>query len=79
MFGEALGDICGPLLVFCFYDIVGATGIFCILAIFSFCVWMTCAVVMALEAERHRDDTQSATLTPARQTYFSFVKSLLYN
>ena len=79
MLGEALGDIMGPLLVFCFYDIVGATGIFCILAIFSFCVWMTCAVVMALEAERNRDDTQSPTLTPARQTYFSFVKSLLYN
>lgn len=52
MFGEALGDIGGPLLIVCFYGIVGATGIFCILAIVSFCVWMSCAVVMALEAEK---------------------------
>lgn len=52
MFGEALGDIFGPLIVFTFYNYVGVSGIFCILAILSFCVWMSCAGVMALEAEK---------------------------
>ena len=55
MFGESLGDVGGPLVIFCFYNMVGVTGVFCILAIVSFSVWMACAVVMALEAERNHE------------------------
>jgi len=55
MFGESLGDVFGPLIIFCFYRIVGITGVFCILAIIRFCVWMSCAVAMALEAEKNHE------------------------
>ena len=68
------------MIIFCFYGLVGVTGVFCILAIVSFCVWMSCAVAMALEAEKGHDTQPINTSSRERQeTYFSFVKSLLYN
>lgn len=80
MFGESLGDVFGPLLIFCFYRFLGVTGVFCILAIVSFCIWMSCAIVMALDAEKNSESLNIDTTEITNdEGYNSFVKSLLYN
>ena len=62
MLGESLGHVAGPLFVAIFYNIWGATGTFFALAIFSFCVWMTCAVVMKFESEKEMEELLQISL-----------------
>jgi len=56
MLGESLGHVAGPIFVALFYNIWGAAGTFCSLAIFSFCVWMMCAIVMKMEVEKEQQE-----------------------
>ena len=50
---EALGNLIGPLVVMAVYPFIGSSGVFLILAIASFIVWMICAILIAYEREKY--------------------------